>query len=193
MRKTLSTVALLSLLRDDVRPGPTTVTGNPATDGASSANSGGERRDTAQHRPRQDGNPASTGALTNVKLEKGANSFTEGEARRRLEKAGFKDVGDLKKDDQGIWRGSAAGREGCKGRPRLQRQRRRPVARRAHLSPAHSSGSLHARSDHDRSLRPLRRRHPSCHQLEAAGVPHSDISLVSNKGDQTTGTTERHG
>lgn len=34
----------------------------------------------------QDGKPASTGALANVKLEPGANSFTESEARRRLEK-----------------------------------------------------------------------------------------------------------
>ena len=37
----------------------------------------------------------------------GANSFTEGEARSRLEKAGFKDAKDLKKDKDGIWRGTA--------------------------------------------------------------------------------------
>ena len=37
----------------------------------------------------------------------GANSFTEGQARSRLEKAGFTDVGGLKKDDKGVWRGSA--------------------------------------------------------------------------------------
>ena len=38
----------------------------------------------------------------------GANSFTEGEAKSRLEKAGYTDVSSLKKDDQGIWRGTAS-------------------------------------------------------------------------------------
>jgi len=36
---------------------------------------------------------------------KGSNSFTEGEARSRIEKQGFANVGALKKDDNGIWRG----------------------------------------------------------------------------------------
>ncbi|MDB5559332.1 MAG: hypothetical protein JWQ36_2266 [Enterovirga sp.] len=40
-------------------------------------------------------------------LEKGANSFTEGQAKSRLEEAGLKNVTDLKKDDQGVWRGKA--------------------------------------------------------------------------------------
>ena len=38
----------------------------------------------------------------------GANSFTEGQARGRIEAAGFSDVRDLRKDDQGVWRGQAA-------------------------------------------------------------------------------------
>ena len=37
----------------------------------------------------------------------GANSFTEGEARSRIEKMGFANVTDLKKDDKGVWRGRA--------------------------------------------------------------------------------------
>lgn len=37
----------------------------------------------------------------------GRNSFTAGEARRRITSAGFSDVKDLKKDNQGIWRGMA--------------------------------------------------------------------------------------
>jgi hypothetical protein len=37
----------------------------------------------------------------------GANSFTEGQARERISKAGFEDVQQLKKDDQGVWRGQA--------------------------------------------------------------------------------------
>ena len=40
-------------------------------------------------------------------LEKGANSFTEGQTKSRLEGAGLKDITDLKKDDQGVWRGKA--------------------------------------------------------------------------------------
>jgi putative membrane protein len=37
----------------------------------------------------------------------GANSFTEGQTRSRLEAAGFTNVAGLHKDDQGIWRGMA--------------------------------------------------------------------------------------
>ncbi len=37
----------------------------------------------------------------------GANSFTENQAKERMEKAGFTQVSGLKKDDNGIWRGSA--------------------------------------------------------------------------------------
>jgi hypothetical protein len=37
----------------------------------------------------------------------GANSFTEAQAVDRIAKAGFQDVKNLKKDDQGVWRGIA--------------------------------------------------------------------------------------
>jgi hypothetical protein len=37
----------------------------------------------------------------------GRNSFTEGEAKSRIEKMGFSDVSNLQKDDQGVWRGRA--------------------------------------------------------------------------------------
>ena len=37
----------------------------------------------------------------------GANSFTEGQAKSRIEAKGFTDVSSLKKDSQGIWRGKA--------------------------------------------------------------------------------------
>ena len=40
-------------------------------------------------------------------LEPGANSFTEGQARERLEEAGLAKVSELAKDDQGIWRAKA--------------------------------------------------------------------------------------
>jgi hypothetical protein len=38
---------------------------------------------------------------------KGANSFTMGEAKSRLEKNGFSNVGGLTKDDNGVWHGNA--------------------------------------------------------------------------------------
>ena len=37
----------------------------------------------------------------------GHNSYTEGEAKSRIEKMGFANVSDLKKDDNGVWRGRA--------------------------------------------------------------------------------------
>ncbi|OAP39152.1 hypothetical protein AU381_08605 [Sinorhizobium glycinis] len=37
----------------------------------------------------------------------GKNSFTEDQARERIEDAGYADVGDLKLDDKGIWRATA--------------------------------------------------------------------------------------
>ena len=37
----------------------------------------------------------------------GANSFTEAQAKDRIEKAGFSQVSGLRKDDQGVWRGTA--------------------------------------------------------------------------------------
>jgi len=37
----------------------------------------------------------------------GANSFTEGEAKSKIEARGFANVSELKKDDQGVWRGKA--------------------------------------------------------------------------------------
>ena len=38
---------------------------------------------------------------------KGANSFTEAQARQRMEDQGYSGITDLKKDDQSIWRGMA--------------------------------------------------------------------------------------
>jgi hypothetical protein len=37
----------------------------------------------------------------------GANSFTEGQAKSRIEGKGFSGVSGLKKDDAGVWRGMA--------------------------------------------------------------------------------------
>jgi putative membrane protein len=52
--------------------------------------------------------PASTmSKATETPPLPGANSFTEGQAKDRMEEAGFTQVSNLKKDDNGIWRGSA--------------------------------------------------------------------------------------
>ena len=37
----------------------------------------------------------------------GANSFTEGQARSRIEERGYSKVMDLKRDEHGVWRGMA--------------------------------------------------------------------------------------
>jgi opacity protein-like surface antigen len=38
----------------------------------------------------------------------GANSFTEGQAKSKIEEAGYTNVTSLKKDDNGVWRGKAS-------------------------------------------------------------------------------------
>ncbi|OWK21061.1 DUF4142 domain-containing protein [Mesorhizobium amorphae] len=42
----------------------------------------------------------------------GANSFTEDQAKSRIETAGYSNVSKLAKDDQGIWRGQATDKDG---------------------------------------------------------------------------------
>ena len=37
----------------------------------------------------------------------GANSFTEGQAKSKIESGGYTQVSGLKKDDNGVWTGSA--------------------------------------------------------------------------------------
>jgi hypothetical protein len=38
----------------------------------------------------------------------GRNSFTEGQAKSKIEEAGYAGISDLKKDDNGVWRGKAS-------------------------------------------------------------------------------------
>lgn len=49
---------------------------------------------------------ANSGAMSGAMS--GANSFTEGQAKARIEDAGYSGVGELKKDDMGVWRGMAS-------------------------------------------------------------------------------------
>jgi putative membrane protein len=63
--------------------------------------------EAAQSLQNDTGASATPSSGTSGALAAGANSFTEGQAKSRIEKAGFTSVSDLKKDDQGIWRGTA--------------------------------------------------------------------------------------
>ena len=54
----------------------------------------------------------------------GANSFTEGQAKSKIEASGYTNVSGLKKDDNGVWTGTAT-----KGEPEGQRQARLPRQR----------------------------------------------------------------
>jgi hypothetical protein len=56
------------------------------------------------------GNSNQTVATTNANAPtpaRGANSFTEGEARSKIESNGYSNVSGLTKDDNGVWRGNA--------------------------------------------------------------------------------------
>ncbi|MFC4166975.1 PepSY domain-containing protein [Teichococcus aestuarii] len=51
--------------------------------------------------------PGTDNPPTTATPAEGANSFTEGQARSRIEAAGYTDVQGLQKDDKGVWRGRA--------------------------------------------------------------------------------------
>ena len=50
---------------------------------------------------------ANATAAGNAALEPGANSFTEGQARRRIEDRGYTNVDQLHKDQNSIWQAEA--------------------------------------------------------------------------------------
>ena len=106
MQRSILTLAALAALAVPALAQPT-VTGQPAQPGSNSCQEHGQ---SAVARPNTDAMPqgGTTGSVNmNTRLEPGANSFTEGQVRSRLEQAGMRDVTDLRKDDQGIWRGKA--------------------------------------------------------------------------------------
>ena len=67
---------------------------------------------SAQNQPAQSGpnnNAVNTPGQNNSNAPvAGSNSFTEGQAKSKIEDAGFTNVTELKKDDKGIWRGKAS-------------------------------------------------------------------------------------
>jgi hypothetical protein len=67
---------------------------------------------SAQTQPAQSGpnnNAVNTPGQNNSNAPvAGRNSFTEGQAKSKIEEAGYTTVTDLKKDDNGVWRGKAS-------------------------------------------------------------------------------------
>ena len=107
MRTTIAALLVATLFGSSAFA-QTTVTGTPAApDAKTSQQSGGQESVTRPNTDKMTPNGTGAAAHTNVQLEKGANSFTEGEARSRLEKSGFKDAKNLMKDGDGIRRGTA--------------------------------------------------------------------------------------
>src|SRR4029078_6531780 len=66
---------------------------------------------SAQNPPAQSGpnnNAINSDQKNHEKPVAGRNSFTESQAKSRIEDAGYSNVGELKKDDNGVWRGKAS-------------------------------------------------------------------------------------
>lgn len=90
-----------------------------ASPGSSSSSAGAPTGGAGTYRPAADvdkdaaaasGNTNQAVATTSANAPapaKGANSFTMGEAKRRIEKNGYSNVSDLAKDANGVWRGTA--------------------------------------------------------------------------------------
>jgi len=89
---------------------PSTTVG-PAADRVLGTNTTGTNPSTANAGQTAAGGDSNQAvATTNANAPqpaKGANSFSDGEARRRIESSGYSPVADLKKDGDGVWRGSA--------------------------------------------------------------------------------------
>lgn len=80
---------------DAARPATSATTGQ--SDG-----SGGDRSPGSTAAP-----PIQADTADKVQPVPGANSFTPGEARRRIERHGFNQISELHKDSDGVWRGHA--------------------------------------------------------------------------------------
>ena len=105
MRRILPTLAVLSLLGASAAVAQTAPPASPGTN--TPTGSSNPAVNTTGNAP-SSANPSGTTNIVRASaLEKGANSFTEGQTKSRLEGAGLSNVTDLKKDDDGIWRGKA--------------------------------------------------------------------------------------
>jgi hypothetical protein len=66
----------------------------------------GAQSQPAQNRPNNNAINSSDQNNSNAPVA-GRNSFTEGQAKSRIEAAGFSNVSNLRRDNNGIWRGKA--------------------------------------------------------------------------------------
>ncbi len=85
-------------------PGSPAAMGTPGTTSATTPALGAPGPNAPSGAP---ANAAHSDATTPGAPVPGANSFTEGEARSRMQDHGFAQVADLKLDNQGIWRAKA--------------------------------------------------------------------------------------
>jgi protein CpxP len=104
----LATASMAQTTATPTRPVPPSTTSgvNPST--GTAPGTGIVNRNTGPAAASGDRNQAV--ATTNANAPqptKGANSFTDGEARRRIESNGYTDVSGLQKDADGIWHGTA--------------------------------------------------------------------------------------
>lgn len=99
MKLTIPTTLIAGLLASSAAFAQTAPS-NPMS--PSNANTPTKSTDPAPAAVSTSDNPRTTAAPV-----AGANSFTEGQARARIEEKGFGNVTELKKDGQGIWRATA--------------------------------------------------------------------------------------
>jgi hypothetical protein len=92
--------------------------GTPALNNPRTTNSAGGSNASTANRPATTAGPAAADGPSNpaVKTSEGnnaatpvagANSFTEGQAKARIESRGYTNVSSLTKDNRGVWRGKA--------------------------------------------------------------------------------------
>lgn len=87
---------------------PSATTGTVGGTARSAANGAGNAASSASNGAAINRNPAvATTSANDPAPAKGANSFTMGEAKTRLERNGYSNVSSLTKDNDGVWRGQA--------------------------------------------------------------------------------------
>ncbi len=116
MRLTLAAVALVAASGAALAQGTTTPgTTSPSTmSPAPSATPGSQTPSTTINSSPQSGSTSPSAVQTRNTTQRtsaapvaGRNSFTHGQAVQRITTAGYSEVTDLKKDNQGVWRGQA--------------------------------------------------------------------------------------
>ncbi len=106
MRLALATLAIMSAVATTAVAQTTNNQGSTGSQGSGSSTMQPMNNATGSSNPAATVKPADSPQTTGS-VEPGANSFTEGQARSRIEAQGFSNVTELRKDDQGIWRGKA--------------------------------------------------------------------------------------